>query len=152
MIVAINRPPSCVVVGLFNVLFLGRLRPWFSVGILPVRLPICPGGSVSYCNGTTAFSVLLPKDCCGLHRHKNSRMRTAGILRRHIRPCQYSVVTHAKRHRRERQKRAACQAHLCRRLPAWVLDIILEHFFGFVKKTNHSFCEKSSYNLVTTSF
>jgi len=67
-------------------------------------------------------------------------MRTAGILRRHIRPCQYSVVTHAKWHRRERQKRAACQAHLCRRLPAWVLDIILEHFFGFVKKMEHGFC------------
>ena len=34
---------------------LDRLRPLFSVGILSVRLPICPGGSVSYPATTRQF-------------------------------------------------------------------------------------------------
>ena len=33
---------------------LGIAPPLFSVGVLSVRPPICPGDSVSYCNDTTA--------------------------------------------------------------------------------------------------
>jgi hypothetical protein len=47
-------------------------------------------------------------------------------------------------------KRAACQALFCADgLPAWVLEIIIARFLLPVKKTNHSFYEKSSYILIT---
>jgi len=100
----------------------GVLRPLISVGILSVRLPICPGGSVSYCNDSTALSGFSLERFCLLRqginpfllrlRDKNSRM---GLPHTAL-TCparQYSVVTYAKQHRPERQKRAACQAHFC---------------------------------------
>jgi hypothetical protein len=37
----------------------GQAAPLFCVGILSVRLPIGPGGSVSYCNGSTALGLAL---------------------------------------------------------------------------------------------
>ena len=56
----------------------GQTAPLFSVGILSVRLPICPDGSVSYCNDTTAFSLILLKDFIACYGRLHNRRLLGG--------------------------------------------------------------------------
>ena len=64
-------------------LILGRLHPCFSSEYFLARLPICPGGRVSYCNASTAPGVVLAlAERLGFigsvsDRHNYSRTRSA---------------------------------------------------------------------------